>query len=678
LPRDNGGSSPVGIARKLIGFSNARDVLVCACRETMALARANAAFGTCWASGEPWERGLQLGTQAGPPGERPLDTRARSALYAVHRRLASTRPGAAAQCIDISGWDAVREGLATAGTPAQSLMAFRLPVPRGSLAAEIVLTSPHSDAFADLVTRHEIAELASLTGTVLESVHRLRLAKRDQERLHILAEASEEALWDWDLLSDQLWWGGGIHALLGGAEPSRRSKFGQLHPEDMASAKDSFDQALRSTQSSWRAEYRILRSDGASTLVEDRAYFLRAADGRAYRVIGAIRDVSTFKQLLDREQLARSEAEQANRTKDEFLAMLGHELRNPLAPIMMALQLMKAKADSSTARERRIIERQAQHLVRLVDDLLDVSRITRGVLELKVERIDCVTFVHQAIAMAMPLIEQRKHRLQLDVPQQGLPVDGDPARLAQVISNLLTNAARYTEPGGKIELSARALAGWVELTVRDSGIGITPEILPRVFDSFVQEQQGSDRSRGGLGLGLSIVKNLVTLHGGEVSAHSAGRGHGSRFVVRLPQPASTHASSAQDVALTPPSQRLDQRRILVVDDNRDAAELLAEYLAQSGHLIELAFDGPAALACADRFMPQLAILDIGLPEMDGYEVAARLRDRFGDTALRLIALTGYGQSTDRARALAAGFDEHLTKPVDVQQLGETVRRMTNA
>jgi signal transduction histidine kinase len=373
-------------------------------------------------------------------------------------------------------------------------------------------------------------------------------------------------------------------------------------------------------------------------------------------------------QVLARDQLdqLRRAAEGANRAKDEFLAMLGHELRNPLSPILTALQLMRLRGNDASERERTVIERQVNHLTRLVDDLLDVSRIARGKVELKEEVIEMAGIVTKAIEMASPLLEQRTHTLKVEVPRRGLAVKGDETRLAQVASNLLTNAAKYTAPGGTITVRANEERGDVVLRVRDTGMGIAPDVLPRIFDLFVQETQAIDRAQGGLGLGLTIVRNLVERHRGTVSAHSDGPGRGSEFVVRLPKATATIAGEAAPAAVAGPSAESAPGgiRILVVDDNEDGAEMLARALENKGYQTRVAHDAPSALRLAGRFSPHVAFIDIGLPVMDGYELAERLRQVPGLEGLRLVALTGYGQESDRVKSRAAGFDHHLVKPVD--------------
>ncbi|MCA1586549.1 MAG: PAS domain S-box protein [Acidobacteria bacterium] len=375
-------------------------------------------------------------------------------------------------------------------------------------------------------------------------------------------------------------------------------------------------------------------------------------------------------QVIARNQVdeLRQGAEAANRAKDEFLAMLGHELRNPLSPILTALQLMKLRATDDSERERTIIERQVNHLTRLVDDLLDVSRIARGKVELKNEVIEMAEVVANAIEMTSPLLEQRTHSISVKLPRNGLAVEGDPTRLGQVVSNLITNAAKYTPSGGTITISGETKQGEVILRVRDTGVGISTDVLPRIFDLFVQERQAIDRSPGGLGLGLTIVRNLIERHGGTVSAHSDGLGQGAEFTIRLPK---VHSLALIPRQLPEPAAHPEAGaaatglRILVVDDNEDSALMLSEVLKAKGYQTRIAHDAPAALRAAADFVPKLAFLDIGLPVMDGYELAARLRELPGLGGIRLIALTGYGQESDRQKTSAAGFEHHLVKPVDV-------------
>lgn len=370
-------------------------------------------------------------------------------------------------------------------------------------------------------------------------------------------------------------------------------------------------------------------------------------------------------------EAALKEAETANRSKDEFLAMLGHELRNPLAPIVTALHVMRLKGESG-GDERGIIERQVAHLSRLVDDLLDVSRITQGKIQLQHELVDMRAVVTRALELSQPALDRRARPLDLELCDEPACVSGDSVRLVQVVCNLLTNAAKFTPSDSSIALRLRCQDGQVAVIVEDGGKGMSAELVPRVFDLFVQSEQPLDRQVGGLGLGLSIVRTLVTMHQGTVRAESPGLGQGSTFTVLLPAAgAVTPLPVVTDTSA--PAMARGAGRILVVDDNADAAETLAVLLGRAGYEVQSYADGPEALAGFEAFQPGLAILDIGLPSMDGYELARRLRAR--DASLRLIALTGYGQERDRARALAGDFDEHMVKPVAPDRLFEIIRQL---
>jgi PAS domain S-box-containing protein len=393
------------------------------------------------------------------------------------------------------------------------------------------------------------------------------------------------------------------------------------------------------------------------------------------RVIGAALDNARYAcerhELLEREQAARERAEAANRAKDDFLAMLGHELRNPLAPILTAVQLMRLRGDEESLREQAVIERQAQHMVRIVDDLLDVSKIARGKIELRKEVIEVATICTKAVEIVGPMLEAKGHQLTIDVPARGLRVFGDEARLSQVLSNLLSNAIRYTEPDGRIHLSAKRDGHELVVRVTDTGIGIGAEMLPRVFDMFVQATQTSDRPEGGLGLGLTLVRRLVELHEGTVDAASEGLRRGSTFTVRLPadhREVTSAATRKTPVAAT-------CRNVMVVDDNEDAAMMLADLLRRRGYQVVVANDAESALRCALETPPEIAVVDIGLPRIDGYELAQELRVVLGERTPQLIALTGYTQDHDRERSAAAGFQAHLSKPVDSATLLRTIEHV---
>jgi signal transduction histidine kinase/CheY-like chemotaxis protein len=367
---------------------------------------------------------------------------------------------------------------------------------------------------------------------------------------------------------------------------------------------------------------------------------------------------------------ARREAEAANRAKDEFLAMLGHELRNPLAPILTALQLMNLRGIAGAERERLIIERQVKHVVGLVDDLLDISRITRGHVQLRHERLELAAVITEAIETASPAIEERRQTLEVDVAD-GLEIDGDAARLAQVFANLFNNAAKYTPQQGAIRVSAARADADIVVQVTDNGNGITAEALPRIFDLFAQERQTLERAQGGLGIGLAIVRSLVQAHGGTVRAESRGKGLGSTFTVALPAADATQAMAP--VPIAPAVTGAVGHTLLLVDDNEDAATLLAESLHALGHRVHVAHDGPSALAMVADVRPTAALLDLGLPVMDGFELGERLRAHPDLPGIVLIAVTGYAQAPDRRRSAAAGFDAHMAKPIDVHALDLLIR-----
>ena len=395
----------------------------------------------------------------------------------------------------------------------------------------------------------------------------------------------------------------------------------------------------------------------------------RIVIGLAAQAAAALEKARLYQALRDSETRAR----EADRRKDEFLAMLGHELRNPLAPIMTALQLMDLRGETGSTKERQVIDRQVHHLAGLVDDLLDIARVTRGKIQIKKQTVNLASVVEKAVEMASPLFEHRRHRLRLDVPRSGLMVDADPDRIAQVVANLLTNAAKYTEPGGSVVLTARVKEDWIVVSVKDTGQGIAPDLLPQIFDLFVQGRRTSERAQGGLGIGLALVKNLVELHGGRVEARSEGPGRGSEFSIELPAVQGTSAVSPDTRrGLVTKRPRLESR-ILVVDDNVDAASMLAEGLSLLGHEVVVAHDGPQALARARSFRATTALLDIGLPVMDGYELARRLREVWTQNPVRYVAITGYGQEADKEKAKAVGFDSHLVKPVSLAELADLLK-----
>ncbi len=426
--------------------------------------------------------------------------------------------------------------------------------------------------------------------------------------------------------------------------------------------------AIRSGAGKWEGELRMQHMGSkVSYPVYYKGFAVRDAEGAFIAIATITRDITEQKKAEDELRRIAADLSEADRRKSEFLATLAHELRNPLAPIRSGLDLMRMSAGDPAASGKihAMMDRQLGHLVHLVNDLLDVARITRGKIELKKETTDLATMVAMALETSAGMIEASGHTLSVDVPQGELGVEVDVTRMVQVVSNLLNNAAKYTPPGGRIMLSARREHGQAVLAVADTGVGIPPEAMATLFDMFTQVGGNMARAQGGLGIGLSLVQRLVQLHDGTVSAHSGGRGEGSTFTLRLPLRAGVCQAVAADAGATLDNAPL---RILVVDDNVDAADSLAALLEIMGHSTRVAADGPSAYLLAREFHPQLAFLDIGLPGMSGHELARAIRATPGMDELMLVALTGWGTREDVAQSHAAGFDLHLTKPVDFAAL----------
>jgi PAS domain S-box-containing protein len=402
------------------------------------------------------------------------------------------------------------------------------------------------------------------------------------------------------------------------------------------------------------------KKDGSAFNTRDQDHLVAVAQAAAI----AIQNALAYRQL----QRAEASLKEADQRKDEFLATLAHELRNPLAPIRNAVELLGQSGDDRAVLEqaRSILQRQSTQMVRLIDDLLDISRITRNKLELRKTRVKLVTVVDSAMEAARPLVESAGHQLTVELPGEAVELEADPTRLAQVFANLLTNAAKYTDHGGQIRLAAERIGSDVVVSVRDNGIGIAPQHLPRVFEMFSQVAPALERSQGGLGIGLALVKGLVEMHGGHVEAHSAGLGKGSQFVVRLPVPGSVAAEQSPAGADEPAASAAC--RILVADDNKDSAETLALLLRKTGNDVRTAYDGLEAVNVAATFLPDVVMLDIGMPRLNGYDAARRLREQPWGKHMLLIAMTGWGQDEDKRRAAEAGFDHHFTKPVDITVL----------
>jgi PAS domain S-box-containing protein len=444
-----------------------------------------------------------------------------------------------------------------------------------------------------------------------------------------------------------------------GCTPESSLDFGWIdavHPDDRDAARRDF-LAANERQVPYSLEYRLRDKNGDYHWVIDAALPRFADDGQFLGFIGSVIDITDRKTIEE-------ELREADRRKDEFLAVLAHELRNPLAPIRTGLELMRLAGDDQTAIEevRTTMERQSQQMVRLIDDLLDVSRITRGAVELRKSRVELAAVVESAVETSRPLIEEMGHKLEVTIPKQPIVLEADPTRLAQVISNLLNNAAKYMQRGGTIRVHAERIDGAAVISVTDTGIGIPANMIERIFDMFTQVDGSLERSHGGLGIGLTLVKRLVEMHGGTVEAHSAGVNQGSEFVVRLPAVVGllTEAPSTDRVGQAAGAKR----RILVVDDNENAAKVLGMLLTALGNDVRTTFDGFTAIELAETFLPEIILLDIGMPKLNGYETARRIREQPWGKNMVLAALTGWGQEEDKRRTREAGFDHHFVKPVE--------------
>jgi len=430
-----------------------------------------------------------------------------------------------------------------------------------------------------------------------------------------------------------------------------------VHPEDRDEYVSAYRRAF-AAQTRFTAEFRFRRHDGEYRWMRSDATPRFGDDGEFQGHVGATVDITERRNAEDALRVA-------DRQKDEFLAMLAHELRNPLAPIRNASEVLALRyaGDPEAVVPIAMLRRQSEHLARLLDDLLDVTRIAQGRVALKQQPLEVGTVVGQAIETVRPLAEAKSQLLRLERDETPLYVSGDRTRLVQTVTNVLQNSVKFTQAGGEIVVAVRDAGPDLEMTVRDNGAGIRPELVPRVFELFVQSERTPDRSQGGLGIGLSVVKRLVEMHGGAVTLASGGEGRGTTVTIRLPR------IDAPPILAKSPAAVTAARRVLVVDDSTDAADSLAMLLVLEGHEVSTAYSAAAALETAERVQPEIAFIDIGLPQMDGYEVARRLRASDRCRAIRLVALTGYGQPGDRAEARRAGFDHHLVKPADWESVG---------
>jgi PAS domain S-box-containing protein len=482
------------------------------------------------------------------------------------------------------------------------------------------------------------------------------------ERLAAIIESSDDIIASKTLDGVLTSWNRGAERILGyTAEEVIGRHVSMLMPPELVEDMPRILDRIRRGEKVDHYQTRRRRKDGRIIDVSLTVSPIRDASGR---IIGA----SKIGRDITQEKVIEVERLEADRRKDEFLAMLAHELRNPLSAINSAAQLLgKLEAEKELEWANEVIVRQVKHLARLIDDLLDVSRISRGKIQLRKEPIDLAPVVHSAVDAVRPLLEERKHELSVTLIDRELLLEADPLRVEQILINLLTNAAKYTDSGGRIWLTARREGAEIVVTVRDTGIGITPELMPRVFDLFTQGDRTIARSEGGLGIGLTLVRKLAEMHGGTVTAESEGSGKGSAFTVRFPALEKPRPSAPSRGGTLLRAGRLNSR-VLVVDDNVDNARGLSRLLTLLGHDVRAAHDGEAAIEAARAHRPEIVVLDIGLPGMDGYEVARRLRTEACCQDALIIAASGYGQPDDLRRSREAGFDHHLVKPIDYDAL----------
>ena len=497
--------------------------------------------------------------------------------------------------------------------------------------------------------------------------------RESEARFRMMADSAPVLIWIADPNQDRVWFNRPWLEFRGRSLVQEQGKGWTegVHSEDVERCRKTYAQGFE-VQAPFKTEYRLRRADGAWRWILDHGIPLYGTEGEFAGFIGSCVDITEQKNLEQELHRRLQQLAEADQHKDEFLAMLSHELRNPLAGITHASYLLDRTglASSQLGELRKLIQRQTGYLSRLVDDLLDVSRLTRGLIELQLTTVDLRHVVAQAVETGRPIVEARRHQIHLSLSDGSLPIHADPIRVEQIVLNLLFNAAKYTEPGGQIWVEVEGTSEHATIRVRDTGVGIGPELLRRVFDLFTQADKSYARTHGGLGIGLALVQRLVLLHGGHVEARSEGPGRGSEFEVRFPL-----SHEAMPVpAPTPPAAvgAGPCRRVLIIEDNRDAAETLGEILELSGHEVELAFTGPEGLEKARSFLPEVILCDIGLPGLDGWAVARKLRAAPETRDARLVALTGFGLPEDRRRTFEAGFDRHLTKPVNLPELERLV------
>ncbi|WP_332827767.1 ATP-binding protein [Ramlibacter sp.] len=597
-----------------------------------------------------------------------------------------TRHGLVPRVSEYIGWLVL---ITAASLAVALLLANRLnqsvtgPIEEVSRVARAVLEQGSFDVRATKRTQDEVGQLVDAFNAMLEELgKRARVLQEanaalgaSEARYQLAARGSSAGLWDWDMQAGTMFHSPRLKALLGYSEeefpdlPDSLTRI--MHPDDRGPVDAALQAHLADPdRTPYQAECRLREKDGRWRWFLVTGTAQKDALGRAYRMAGSLVDISERKEselLLQR----------SNDAKDEFLATLAHELRNPLAPLRTGVQILRRSGVAPAVQQRTLetMDRQLTHMVRLVDDLLDISRISSGKIKLEMTRTSLRSVLVTALELARPAMDAAGHALQTELPEPDIEVEGDATRLAQAFGNLLNNAAKYTPPGGQVRLRAWRDGDLGIVEVQDNGVGIAPDMLDKVFELFAQVAPGSGQLSSGLGIGLYLVRNLVELHGGTIVARSTGTG-GSTFRVAIPCLPAAHAAPPTDAApATPASAPAPDLRVLVVDDNVDAAETLSAFLGMLGLEVHSAHSGPAALQAAESFDPDVVLLDIGLPGMDGYEVARAFRANPRMAQVHLIALTGWGSEQDRRRAAEAGFDHHLTKPVDLGQLEEMLRQL---
>ena len=546
--------------------------------------------------------------------------------------------------------------------------------------------SPIKDSSGQVVAASSIERDITARRRIGEAI------RNNESHVRFILHSARVGTWDWDISTGRMHWSDNLEELHGrqpGSFPGTyESAFKDVYPDDLEIINSAIADALKGS-GDYQVEYRIVHPDGSIYWLEEKGQVIKDAEGNPVRMAGICMDITERKKaeeaLRISEMLLRSKADElavAHRQKDEFLAMLAHELRNPLAPISNAVQLLKMQETGNhpdfLPRAVAIIDRQVEQIARLVDDLLDVARITRGRIDLKKELVGLTDIMKQAVETVTPVMQMNEHTFRVSFPRKEIILNADATRMIQVISNLLNNAAKFTPKGGEIVLSAAREGDVAAISVTDNGVGISPDMLPHVFELFTQEDRSLDRRQGGLGLGLSLVKRLVEMHSGTVEAESAGTGRGSRFTVRLPIAAeSAEVSDLGSSGVLTSTSAARKLRILVVDDNVESAEAMAMLLRTLGHEVTAAHSGQQALNAAQQNMPEVVFLDIGLPVMDGYEVARRLRAAYGRERLMLVALTGYAQNPDDTRVQQAQFDHYVLKPLSFEHLQSLLSEWPN-